>query len=94
MLLAGQYASGIDAPFDLSDSVTYALRFDYAMAGNLTCFFSVLKANRVSHGYGWGFVRPLIPPENINEGDQFGRILFQRQGGFSDPIPAIPDNDL
>jgi hypothetical protein len=73
----------------LTDAFAYAARFDYAVAANLNVWTSVLKANRVSKGYGWGYIRP----------DQEGDVAYERLTAISDPavgaaVPAIPDDDL
>ena len=73
----------------LTDAFEYAARFDYAVAANLNVWASFLKANRVSKGYGWGYIRP----------EEEGDVTYQRLTAISDPavgtaVPAIPDDDL
>jgi opacity protein-like surface antigen len=62
---------------------------DYALASNLNVFGSFLYATRVSHGYGWGFIKPAGVPGAIT-----GAINFTPTGTFATPSPAIPDNSL
>jgi len=71
LLLGYTYGSGNRSFTDgschgfISDAVTYALRLDYAIASNLNAYATFLYANRVSQGYGWGWIRPdpsTIPP--------------------------------
>ena len=42
----------------ISDASTYGVRLDYAVASNLNAYATFLYANRVSQGYGWGWIRP------------------------------------
>jgi hypothetical protein len=76
----------------MSDASVLALRLDYAAAANLNVFASVLHANRVSDGYGWGFIKP-----RRNWGTNTATVNFIRQGVDPltyDPAPTIPDKDL
>jgi len=76
----------------MSDAAVLAVRLDYAVAANLNVFASVLHANRVSDGYGWGFIKP-----RRNVGTNTATVNFIRQGVDStvyDPSPTIPDKDL
>ena len=66
------------------DSNVYAARLDYAIAANVNLFASGLYATRVSHGYGWGYIKPGVLPA----------VDFTPTGTFTDPSPAIPDNAL
>lgn len=62
-LLGYGYGGGVNA-YDLNsqgyinDAWVAAGRFDYAVASNLNVFGSFLWAERTSHGYGWGYIRP------------------------------------
>ncbi len=68
------------------DANVYAARLDYAVASNLNVFGSFLYATRISHGYGWGYIKPTA----FSSG-----VTFSSAGGsFTTPIPAIPDNSL
>ncbi len=69
----------------LVDAVAYAARLDYSVAANLNVWASFLKANRLSKGYGWGYIQP----------DGEGDVAYERQAGFgATAVPAIPDDDL
>lgn len=69
----------------LTDAFAYAARFDYSVAANLNIWASFLKANRVSKGYGWGYMQP----------DLEGDVAYERLAGFgATAVPAIPDDDL
>ena len=47
---------------------------------------SFIWADRISHGYGWGFIRA--------EGSGWNGDRYQRLGTFAAPAPAIPDSNL
>ena len=47
----------------ITDASTYGVRLDYAVAANLNAYTTFLYANRVSQGYGWGWIRP--DPNNL-----------------------------
>ena len=86
-ILMGKYdRAGVDSYQDMSASNVVAGRFDYMIASNLDILVSVMKANRSSNGYGWGYVKP--------DPNKFGYVAFSQAGSFNDPAPAIPDNDL
>lgn len=69
----------------LTDAFAYAIRLDYALAANLNIWGSFFKANRVSKGYGWGYIQP----------DLEGDVAYNRLPGFgATAVPAIPDDDL
>lgn len=89
-LMVYTYAGGINT-FDhngdgfLADAFALALRADYSVAANLVLWASFLKANRVSKGYGWGYLAP----------DLDGDVAYTRVQGFGrTAVPAIPDDDL
>ena len=67
----------------VNDASVYAARIDYAVAANLNVWGSFLWADRVSHGYGWGFITPGA------EGATYTRL-----GNYTTPTPAIPDSNL
>ena len=69
------------------DALVYAARLDYAIAANLNFFGSFLYANRLSHGYGWGYIKP------TGAGTAFS-VIYTPTGTFAAPSPAIPDNSL
>lgn len=62
-------------------------RFDYAVAANLNLFASVFQADRVSHGYGWGFIRPQYDQTT-------GRVQYFERDVYTNPPPSIPDSKL
>jgi hypothetical protein len=68
----------------LVDAVACAAKIDYAVAANLNLWGSFFYADRLSKGYGWGFIRP----------DGEGNVTYQRQGRFNIPAPAIPESNL
>lgn len=89
ILLAGMYAAGINAVdynrgYYFSDASVFALKIDFAIAANLNVAGSVLYADRVSHGYGWGFISPTAN----------GGVQYVRRGTFRAPVPAIPESSL
>jgi hypothetical protein len=68
----------------LVDANLYAARFDYSLAANMNAWASFLYADRVSHGYGWGYITPNMAVD----------VDYARQGDFNNPAPAIPDSNL
>jgi hypothetical protein len=88
ILMGKYYRAGVDSFFDMSASNVAAFRFDYMIASNLNILASVMKANRSSTGYSWGYVAPDTDPLN------FGSLNFNNRGSFISPVPSIPDNDL
>lgn len=42
----------------ISDASVYGVRLDYAVASNLNAYLTCMYANRISQGYGWGWIRP------------------------------------
>ncbi len=83
----------------LTDANAYGARLDYAVAANLNVFATCFWAERLSHGYGWGFIQPAlrsdvleppIPPAGITS----GFVEYIRKGTLANPIPAIPDSNL
>lgn len=96
LLLAYDYGAGNNSVSPdngngyMTDCNVYAARIDYAIAANLNVYGSFLWAERLSHGYGWGF----IAPELDGSGVPTGAIAFERRGTFANPSRAIPDNHL
>lgn len=88
LLLSTNYGSGVGA-FNLAnngymvDARVFAGRVDYAVASNLNVFGSYLYAERVSNGYGWGYIRPTA-----------GAVAYTPTGTYAVPSPSIPDNAL
>ena len=42
----------------MTDANIFGMRLDYAIAANLNIFGTAFTANRISHGYGQGYIRP------------------------------------
>jgi len=90
------------------DASVLAARLDYALAANLNVWASFFKANRVSRGYGWGYIKPAFqsttlpytvrygfpapPPGQILPPGPIPPLAPAYRAGI--PSPAIPDNDL
>lgn len=77
----------------MTDANCFGLRLDYAVASNLNVFGSFFTASRISHGYGWGFIRPrycdtCAPPRFT------GNVQYDEADNFSGANPAIPDGSL
>lgn len=77
----------------MTDANCYGVRLDYALASNLNIFGTIFSADRVSHGYGWGFVRPeycasCTPPRFT------GAVQYSEADDFAGANPAIPDASL
>jgi hypothetical protein len=114
-IFSSDFASGLGA-LDrnnegyITDASVFAARLDYAIAANLNLFASFFKANRVSHGYGWGFIKPerfdtinLSGQRTQSYGVAYRRVYFNPPGTLPDRAsafandtarPAIPDDDL
>jgi hypothetical protein len=81
----------------LTDANAYGVRLDHAAAKNLNIFATLFWAQRLSHGYGWGFIQPALnsgvpnPPPN---GVTTGFVEYIRKGTVANPLPAIPDSNL
>lgn len=95
-ILAFNYGGGNDSFNNgnygyMTDASAYGIRLDYAVASNLNLFGSFFRADRVSHGYGWGFIRPAFAAAT---GIPSGSVQYSRRLSFTAPAPAIPDPDL
>jgi hypothetical protein len=99
-LFCYNYGSGLNA-YNLSgdgylrDAFVLAARVDYAIASNLNIFGSFFWAQRTSHGYPWGALRPR------SGADVDGNIDFSQitPGPLNIPgerqwVPNIPARDL
>ncbi len=93
MILGPLYSGGVGRNGDISDASVIAVAYDYKMAANLDVSVSALHAKRLSHGYGWGYIRPRVPTSNFPS-NRFGTVEMARRGTYVDPAPAIPDDDL
>jgi hypothetical protein len=94
LILGPLYSAGTgNGNSDIHDASVIAAAYDYAVAANLNIGISALHARRLSHGYGWGYMRPRIPNEDFPS-IQFGTVETLRRGSYTNPAPAIPDDDL
>lgn len=104
LLLGHGYGAGVNC-YDLNgngcmtDASVLACRLDYAVAANLNVFATALHADRASHGWQWGCIRPgSFREDTFDLGVAFRQVIFRpRQRGrleFRNPIPTIPDTDL
>jgi hypothetical protein len=75
----------------MTDANVLAGRVDYAIAANLNLSGTFLWADRVSHGYGWGFIRPEYNPA---PGSFTGRVEYLEGDQYLDGAPTIPDRNL
>jgi len=104
-LLGYAYGSGVNA-FNINGdgyinaAWVLASRVDYALAANLNLFGSFLWAERTSHGYGWGLLRPnqtaaVTPTVNaagtvVNTINWTPLLTYRQHAG----APTIPDTAL
>lgn len=105
-LLGYVYGSGVNA-YDtgrygyFSAAEVLASRLDYALAANLNIFGSFLWAQRSTHGYSWGFLRPTKDPQVthiVNPGasgfTNFIKWIPYVNYQNNDGAPNVPDRDL
>ncbi len=105
-LLGYVYGSGVNA-FDtgrygyFNAAEIIASRLDYAVAANLNFFGSFLWAQRSTHGYTWGFLRPakdprVTPVVNAAANNLANFIRWEPYVSYqnNDGAPNIPDRDL
>jgi len=99
LLLSYTYGSGNNsftadsANGYMTDANAYGLRLDYALASNLNVFGTFFWAERLSHGYGWGFMRPEYTFSAPNP--RFtGAVQYVEIDQFTDGPPSIPDSNL
>lgn len=107
-ILSTAYGSGVNAVGRsgsgyMTDALVLAARLDCAAASNLNLYGSLFTARRVSHGYGWGFIKPdRSGPSDLSawgagatpQVGHTGTVAFQSTDRYTDPVPSIPDNDL
>jgi hypothetical protein len=97
-LIAYRFGAGANSFGDLVDASVIAARVDHSLAANLNVHASFLHATRVSHGYGWGFIRPQPTlPVGFGQVQYLDPPTFFTVTGrdpFFENIPAIPDRDL
>ena len=107
LILSTSYGAGLGArdygnDGFMVDASVFAMRMDYAVASNLNVYGSVFHANRVSHGQGWGYIRPYATGDGLHfDGIRviYGPLpspppVSRRSLTFAADWPAIPDNDL
>jgi hypothetical protein len=108
IIMSSNYGAGLGARNRgndgyMVDASVFAGRVDLALAANLNIFGSFFYAQRVSHGQGWGHIRPLIFPDGTGHvesvqvyyGDGADYTARTVNGTlYTDPSPAIPDNSL
>ncbi|MCX5861390.1 MAG: hypothetical protein NTW27_04625 [Deltaproteobacteria bacterium] len=93
-LFSYDYGSGLNA-YNLSgdgylrDAFVLAGRVDYAVASNLNVFGSLFWAQRTSHGYPWGALRP-NSGEDVDGNIDFSQV---RPGPRNIPGPTSVDSD-
>jgi hypothetical protein len=104
LLLGHGYGAGVNC-YDLggngcmTDAMVLAARVDRAVAANLNLFASFLHAERESHAWQWGCIRPgSRVEETFDQGSAFRQVIFRPRGPgrieFTRPVPTIPDTDL
>lgn len=80
----------------VTDTNMYAGRLDYAVAANLNVYGSFMWAERISKGYGWGYISPTISTNKLGT-TMTGidsTVMYGYKGSFTQRAPAIPDNAL
>ncbi|MDQ1240485.1 MAG: hypothetical protein QG577_2671 [Thermodesulfobacteriota bacterium] len=94
-LFGYNYGSGLNA-YDLSgdggylrDAFVLATRLDYAVASNLNVFGSFFWAQRTSHGYPWGALRPRSG-ETVDGNIDFSQVT---PGPLNIPGPSSRDDE-
>lgn len=104
-LLNYGFAGGVNAQ-DLNrngyinDATVLASRLDFAVAANLNLFGTFLWAERNSHGYGWGYIRPAqrssVSRVLNTAGVPQDRISWTPTVTYADNTgaPSIPDRAL
>jgi hypothetical protein len=81
----------------MTDANIFGMRLDYAIAANLNIFGTAFTANRISCGYGQGYIRPayltsLTP--TVTPSRFTGRVQFVESDNYNNPAPSIPDSGL
>jgi hypothetical protein len=97
LILANAYSGGIGNTNDIPDASTFGIRFNYLLAANLGIGASVLHSERLSHGYGWGYIRPAISVNPTTNGRSLALDFNVRSYPAVNPTSfpkTIPDNDL
>ena len=97
-LFSYNYGSGLNA-YNLSgdgyvrDAFVLAARIDYAVACNLNVRCSFFRAERTSHGYGWGCIGPTDFSYDGNAPDGSISVNLNGHPNATD-APNIPDGSL
>ncbi len=79
----------------MTDANIFGMRLDYAIAANLNVFGTAFTANRISHGYGQGYIRPEYFTSTNKDPSRFtGRVQFVETDNYNNPAPSIPDSGL
>jgi hypothetical protein len=88
-LIASSYSGGITQGIgDVGDASVLAARFNYLLAANLGIHANLLYAERVSHGWGWGAIRP----NTATSTGAHGTVTY---GGIhNNGAPSIPARDI
>jgi hypothetical protein len=97
LLLSYNYAAGNDSFARdsrngyMTDANVYGARVDYAVAANVNLFATFFWADRISNGYGWGFIRPAY---SESEARFTGTVQFLEADQYNGGAPSIPDGNL
>jgi hypothetical protein len=77
----------------LTDVMAYGARIDYAPAANLNIFGTFFWAERLSHGYGWGFIKPAY---DVDAESFTGKVVYDENANndYLNGPPSIPDRNL
>ena len=79
----------------MTDANILGMRLDYAVAANLNVFATAFTANRTSHAYGQGYIRPEWVSNTAPTPSRFtGRVQFLETDNHTNPSPSIPDSSL
>ena len=79
----------------MTDANIFGARLDYAVAANLNIFATAFTANRMSHGYGQGYIRPEYAQAAGPIPAHFtGRVQFLETDNYAAPAPSISDTSL
>lgn len=99
-ILANTFSGGVGGFGGIPDASSYGAKLDYRAAANLNIYTSFLTARRLSHGYGWGYIRPTTNDDTAEAAargatpSRFGTVSYGVRGSYASPAPAIPDNNL
>jgi hypothetical protein len=103
LLMSYQYGGGLNATNlkgegYMTDASSWGARLDYAVAANLNVYASFFYATRVSKGWGWASLIPVVGgglgpgrPQVILLGQNFTNA---NQNQLAGGAPSIPDDSL